>query len=339
MTTQDEAGTASPEEAQDALHTEVDHSLTPEQAIELLAQTPGEQAEEPLDHEDAEQQPEAEAPEIAGIDLDNLPEESWQQIADHLNSRGADRIAGLIKERGELQARLEDKPQQQEDPFTRTSDPEKNPYHAVETVDELQKKAADVDEMIEWAEDLIDDNESESGDAIIHEEGEKEYSKQEIKGLLRSARKARKFHLVDRYQELQNRQVVSVQREQARQIAEEEFAWMKEAESPVRKRYEGVMSHPGLASLKEDFPEIPLVLAHAADSIHRSELKKTGTAVSTSAQPGQARMRPPANPSDGTAAPAKQMAAPAKGLQALEAQFDETGNYHVLEEILTLQSQ
>jgi hypothetical protein len=339
MTDQDNTGTVSPETEQDTLHTEGDN-LSTEDAIALLAQTPGEEVEEPLGYEDTEQQPAAEAPEkIAGLELENLSEDGWQEIADHLNSRGADRIAGLIKERSDLQAQLEDKPEQKEDPFARPSDPAKNPYHSVETVDELQKKAADVDEMIEWAEDLLDDNEDETGDSIIHEENEKEYTKAEIKGLLRTARKARKTHLVDRFRELQGKHQVSIQREQARQIAEEEFAWMKDENSPVRQRYEGVMSHPGLASLKDDFPEIPLVLAHAADSIHRSELKRNGNATSAPAQTKQTRMRPPANPSDGAAASAKQQAAPAKGLQALEQQFDETGNYHILEDILTLQSQ
>ena len=114
---------------------------------------------------------------------------------------------------------------------------------------------------------------------------------------------------------------------------------MKEEDSPIRQRYEGVMNHPGLAALKDDFPEIPLVLAHAADSIHRSELKKNGKAAQATATPQQTRMRPPANPSSSAAAPAKHKAAPAKALQSLEAQYNETGDYHVLEEILALQSQ
>ena len=337
MTNQDESGIVSPETEQDTLNTESDN-LSTEDAIALLAQAPEAETEDLADHEDSSQDPAAETPEtIAGLDLENLTEDGWQQIADHLNSRGADRIAGLIKERSELQSKLEDRPEQQEDPFERPSDPAKNPYASVETVDELQAKAADVDEMIDWAEDLLDDNEDETGDSIIHQEGEKDYTKTEIRSLLRNARKARKVHLVNRFNELQGKQVVSMQREQARQLAEEEFAWMKDEQSPIRQRYEGVMSHPGLASLKEDFPEIPLVLAHAADSIHRSELKKNGNAPSAPASK-QTRMRPPANPSDTAAAPAKQKSAPAKGLQALQQQYDESGDYHVLEEILALQS-
>ena len=337
MTDQDEAGIVSPAE-NDTLHTEGDN-LSPEDAIALLAQTEGESSEGLEGYEDADQTPEENAPEeIAGLNLENLTEDGWQQIADHLNSRGADRIAGLIKERSKLQAKLEDRSEQKEDPFERPSDPTKNPYHAVEPIDELQAKAADVDEMIEWAEDLLEDNEDETGDAIIHEENEKAYSKSEIRSLLRNARKARKTHLVNRFQELQGKEQVSIQRQQARQIAEEEFAWMKEEDSPIRQRYEGVMSHPGLAALKDDFPEIPLVLAHAADSIHRSELKRNGKAAQATATPQQTRMRPPANPSSSAAAPAKHKAAPAKALQSLEAQYNETGDYHVLEEILALQS-
>lgn len=320
----------------DTLHTEENDNLSPEDAVALLAQAPEEEAEEQEGVEDTDPDYEADDSEIAGLFLDDLDEDGWQHIAEHLNSRGADRIAGLIKERSELRAKLDQEPEQKEDPFERPSDPAKNPYSSVDTVEELQQKAADVDGMIEWAEDLLDDNEDETGDSIIHQEGEKEYTKTEIRSLLRNARKARKTHLVNRFNELQGKQVVTMQRQQARQLAEEEFAWMKDESSPVRQRYEGVMSHPGLAALKDSFPEIPLVLAHAADSIHRSELKNTGKAAPPTAK--QNRMRPPANPSATAAAPAKQATATPPGLQALEAQYEESGDYHVLEEILALQN-
>ena len=127
MTNQDEAGIVSPAE-NDTLNTESDN-LSPEDAIALLAQAPEAETEDLADHEDSSQDPAAETPEtIAGLDLENLTEDGWQQIADHLNSRGADRIAGLIKERSELQAKLEDRPEQQEDPSERPSDPAKNHY-------------------------------------------------------------------------------------------------------------------------------------------------------------------------------------------------------------------
>ena len=189
MTNQDEAGIVSPAE-NDTLNTESDN-LSPEDAIALLAQAPEAETEDLADNEDSSQDPAAETPEtIAGLDVENLTADGWQQISDHLNSRGADRIAGLIKERSELQSKLEDRPEQQEDPFERPSDPAKNPYASVETVDELQQKAVDVDEMIDWAEDLLDDNEDETGDSIIHEEGEKEYNSVKMHNLS----KTRKMH-------------------------------------------------------------------------------------------------------------------------------------------------
>ena len=338
MTDQDQSGTVSPEQEQDTLHTG-DDNLSEAEAVALLAQTPEDQSEGEAGHENAEQLSDEGFTEttVAGLDLDNLTENEWQGIADHLNSRGADRIAGLIKERSELRSTIEARSKQEEDPLARPSDPDKNPYREVETVEDLQQKAAEVDEMIEWADNLLEENEDEHSDAIVHEEDGREYTLKEIKGLARSARKARSTHLKNRYGELQEKQVIAAERQQARQIAEDEFAWMKEEENPIRQRWEGVMSHPGLQALKDEFPEIPLVLAHAADSIHRSEQRKAGKGQTAKQQP-QSRMRPPEHPSAGTAAPAKQAPGPVKGLENLQTQFDQTGDYRILEEILTLQN-
>ena len=337
MTEQDQPGPASPGTEEAAQHTG-DDNLSAEDTVALLAQAPENESEGAAGHEDASQPSDEELTEtVAGLDLDNLTENDWQGIADHLNSRGADRIAGLIKERSELRSALEAREKQEEDPLARPPDPESNPYREIETVEELQAKAAEVDEMIEWADNLTEENEDTHNDAIVHEEDGREYTLREIKSMLRSARKARSTHLKNRYQELQGLQQIEAERQQARQIAEDEFAWMKEEENPIRQRWEGVMAHPGLQALKDEFPEIPLVLAHAADSIHRSEQRKAGKAPTAKRQ--QSRMRPPENPSAGTAAPAKQVPGPAKGLEDLHQQFASTGNYKVLEEILSLQSE
>jgi len=337
MTDQDQSGTVSPEQEQDTSQEHTgDDSLSSEEAVALLAQTPEDNPEGMQGHENASQPHSEESTEtVAGLDLNNLTENEWQGIADHLNSRGADRIAGLIKERSELRSTIEARTKKEEDPLARTSDPEANPYREIETVEELQAKAAEVDEMIEWGEDLLEDNEETHSDAVIHEEDSKEFTKSEIKGLLRSARKARKTHLKNRYIELQGLQLAETERQQSRQIAEDEFSWMKEEANPIRQRYEGVMAHPGLQALKDAFPEIPLVIAHAADSIHRSEQRKQGKAPAK--KQTQNRMRPPENPSAGNARPAKQEATPARGLENLHQQFNSSGDYKVLEEILSLQ--
>ena len=337
MTDQDQPGTASPG-TQDALHTE-DDSLSAEDAVALLAQAPETNPLDDAGNQDAEQNPEEENLEtVAGLDLNSLSENEWQGIADHLNSRGADRIAGLIKERSELRQALDAKStQEEEDPLARPPEPEDNPYHEIETVEDLQAKAAEVDDMIEWADNLIEENEDTHSDSVVHEEDGKEYTLREIKSLRRNARKARTIHLKNRYHELQGLQQVEAQRQQARQLAEDEFAWMKEDGNPIRERYEGLMAHPGLVALKEQFPELGLVLAHAADSIHRSEQRKQGNAPGATKQT-QGRRVPPENPGSGTAAPARQAPAAPARLESLAKQFDSTGDHKVLEEILALNS-
>jgi hypothetical protein len=340
-TTENEAavvGTAN--EDTTLLHTEgSDDTVTPDQLVEILSdQTDN------LDGnsapEDGVEDPDGESAQTAEADLESLTEEQLHQLAEQMNSRGAERIAQLIRERKELEQQIEVL-SSTENPLEEEPSAESNPFHEITSTEELRKKHTEVKEMVEWGTELLDDHEDEHRDTVIHEEDGQEFTKGQIRKLLRSARKAVDQHLPARFEQLQEKEQIVVTRQQYRNIAEEEFDWMGKEDNPTRQRFESVLNNPALQNLADAMPELPLVLAHAADSIARSEARKQG---STEQQQPKAqatasrRLKPPSNPSAATAAPAKGNSKPAQRLQTLQQQFEKTGDYHVLTEILEIQN-
>ena len=266
-------------------HTEAqDDAVSPDQLVEMfLDQT--DQPEGNPGPEDGLGDPEEESAQTAEADLDLLTEEQLEQLAEQMNSRGA--------------------------------------------------------EMVEWASELLDDHDDEHRDTVIHEEDGQEFTKGQIRKLLRSARKAKDQHLPARFEQLQQKEELFATRAQYRNIVEEEFEWAKQEDNPIRQRFESVLNSEELQNLSESMPELPLILAHAADSIARSEARKKGDtqhAQPTPQAPASQRMRPPSNPSGSTAAPAQGNSKPAQRLAALQAQFESTGDHHVLSEILEIQN-
>tara|TARA_Y100000593_G_scaffold13975_1_gene26116 strand:+ start:6400 stop:7428 length:1029 start_codon:yes stop_codon:yes gene_type:complete len=321
-------------------HTEAqDDAVSPDQLVEMLL----DQTDQPEGNpgpEDGLGEPEEESAQTAEADLDLLTEEQLEQLAEQMNSRGAERIAQLIRERKQLQSQL-DQLSEKENPLEEEPSAESNPFNEIDSTDDLRKKYSEVSEMVEWASELLDDHDDEHRDTVIHEEDGQEFTKGQIRKLLRSARKAKDQHLPARFEQLQQKEELFATRAQYRNIVEEEFEWAKQEDNPIRQRFESVLNSEELQNLSESMPELPLILAHAADSIARSEARKKGDtqhAQPTPQAPASQRMRPPSNPSGSTAAPAQGNSKPAQRLAALQAQFESTGDHHVLSEILEIQN-
>ena len=338
QTTENEAVTVDTATQDTTQHTEVsDDSVTDDQLVEMLSDQTDNLTGEP-GSEDELSEFDGESAQTAEADLESLTEEQLEQLAEQMNSRGAGRIAQLIRERKELEAQIEQM-SSKENPLEEEPSAESNPFTDIVSTDDLRKKYSEVAEMVEWANDLLDDNEDEHRDTVIHEEDGTQFTKGEIRKLLRSARKAKDQHLPARFEQLQQKEELVATRQQYRNIAEEEFDWMQSEDNPVRQRFESVLNNPALQNLADEMPELPLVLAHAADSIARSEARQKGTPEREQPQANASqRLRPPSNPSASTAAPAKGNSKPAQRLSALQSQFEKTGDHHVLTEILEIQN-
>ena len=332
-TNENQAGIAEPATEETALHTETsDDTINTDQLAEMFSDpVEGEQEEipaEPLTEQTA--------------DLDQLNEAQLEQLAEQMNSRGAERIAQLIRERKDLESKIE-RLSTKENPLEETPSAEANPFAEIDTTDGLREKYTEVNGLIEHFEEVLEDYDDEHRDTVVYQEDGQDYTKAQVRKMVRAARRAKETHLPARYEQLQEKEQVIATRAQYESIAGEEFAWMKDTESPIRQRYETVINNPALNKLREDMPEIPLVLAHAADSIARSEArKKKGESATTAQAPLQQtkqplRLKPPGSPNGSNAAPAKQSSKPAAEMKALQSQFEKTGDYRVLTEIFKQQ--
>jgi hypothetical protein len=167
----------------------------------------------------------------------DLTEEQREEIENNPDGGFAKRIKQLVgrtkdaeKERDELKRQLSAKTQEQIDPLA-VKETGPNPFADISTIEDAQKKATELDEFIEWAEVTLDDNEDELLDSVIFTEGEKDYTKKEIRQRLRQLRKERKTHLPNQLKEIQ--QVENRKHEKVffENKTKEELPWMEDEES------------------------------------------------------------------------------------------------------------
>ena len=332
--TENEAVTVDTATEDSTLHTETsDDTISNDQLADMFS--------DPVEGETQEEIP-AEPSTEQTADLDQLNEAQLEQLAEQMNSRGAERIAQLIRERKDLESKIEQL-STKENPLEETPSPESNPFSEISTTEELREKYTEVNGLLEHFEEVLEDYEDEHRDTVVYQEDGQDYTKAQVRKMVRAARRAKDRELPARFEQLQQKEQTIATRAQYETVAGEQFAWMRDSDSPIRQRYDTVINNPALAKLKEDMPEIPLVLAHAADSIARSEAQKQKGKSATTAQAPQQqpkqplRLKPPASPNGSNAAPAKQSSKPAAELKALQSQFEKTGDHRVLSEIFKLQ--
>ena len=330
-TNENQAGIAEPVTEDTAQHTESsDDAINADQLTEMFS--------DPVETPTQEETPEEEVLTEQTADLEQLTEAQLEQLAEQMNSRGAERIAQLIRERKELESKIEQL-STKENPLEEAPSAEANPFAEIDSTEGLREKYTEVNGLIEHFEEILEDYDDEHRDTVVYQEDGQDYTKAQVRKMVRAARRAKEQHLPARYEQLQAKEQVIATRAQYETAAGEQFSWMKEAENPIKQRYEQVLNNPALKQLRDQMPEIPLVIAHAADSIARSEAQKQkGQPATTARAPQQQtkqplRLKPPASPNGSNAAPAKQVSKPAKELQALQSQFEKTGDYRILTEI------
>ena len=209
------------------------------------------------------------------VEIENMSEGELRELAQKLGSKAVARFGELTAKRKaaeEQLAALQAQIAQRENKAPLEAKVENNPYAAINTPDELQTKFQEVNEVIEWAEDLIDRGEDLAADDVLANVNGKEYTKRDVKEAMRKARKAR-----DTYLPAQNKEIRLMQdRNSLKQLLVErsktELPWMQGDDNDVRKQYEAMVSDErlkGIEKLLPDLaPQLPYILAHAANSMY-----------------------------------------------------------------------
>lgn len=304
-----------------------------EQATEEVTEEPeGVQEETP-------EVPENEDDVLSQLDLDTMSEEELKELSEKLGSKAVARFGALTAKRKAAEEKLAALEAQlsQQNPLETQKKVENNPFSNIDSVEGLQAKAAEVDQVIEWAEDLLFESDSYAADDVITEVEGNELTKAEVRKSLLQARKAQKTFLPDQLSKVQSR-LQGEQLEVAfKERAEQELPWLTGEDNDVRKQYEATVSDPRFKELKKilarEAPDIAGQLeywfAHGANSIYGRkpvEQKKSAPALTPS------RTGP-----TGSAQSDKGPSKTAKALKDLQTRFRQSGNPRDFAEMRKLQ--
>ena len=287
-----------------------------------------EQETEEVTEEEAEESVETEEAEdvLSQLDLDDMSEEDLRELADKLGSRAVARFGELTAKRKvaeERLAKMEAELKEAPNPLDSKKKVENNPFKNLDTIEKLQEKAIEVDDIVEWAEDVLFESDGYSADDVVTEVEGKDLTKADVRRALLQARKAQKTFLPDQLKNLQSIEQSNKMQEHLSAQAEAELPWMKGEDNDTRRQYEAIMSDPRVDTLMTNLPpdvkaQMPYLLAHAANSIYgRKPIANTKSSV---------KLNPPKTGIPSSSKPEKSMGKTAKALKELEARFKQTGS-------------
>ena len=287
-----------------------------------------EETDESVDAEETDEESKDSEDVLSQLDLDDMSEEDLRELADKLGSRAVARFGELTAKRKAAEERLavlEAKLQEKPNPLS-TKKVENNPYSNLDTIEKLQAKAEEVDQVIEWAEDLLFESDGYSADDTVTEIEGKDWTKKDVRSALLKARKAHKTLLPDQLKKVQAQMDGEQLAGSFTERAKKELDWLEGDDNDLRKQYEATVNDDRFKQLKKiakrESPEVAAQLdywfAHATNSIYG---RKPVTERKTSAV-----LNPPKSASPSASKPEKGMGRTAKALKELEARFKETGS-------------
>lgn len=280
--------------------------------------------------EEVEQTTEESADDVLSqMNMDDMSEDELRELAEKLGSRAVARFGELTAKRKQAEeelARLKSE-MQSEDPLKAKKPIEDNPFNDLNSVEELQSKSEEMDNVIEWAEDLIFNSDGYGPEDVVTEVNGQELTKAQIRQTLRNARKTKDSYLPDRLRQLQE-QAQSVQLKSAfAEQARKELTWLGDEENEVNKKYQAMLQDPRLQKLESALPEvsaqIPYLIAHAANSLYAR--KPVGS------------MSPPKSGIPSSSTSDRSTSKKAQSIKQVAQQFRDSGNQNDFIRLRTLQ--
>jgi len=312
-----------------------------EEVTEEVEEQVTEEAEESTSEEESETTEETKSEDVLSqYNLDEMSEDDLKELSEKLGSRAVARFGELTAKRkaaeerlATLEAKLNEK-----NPLE-TRKVENNPYGNLDSVEKLQEKAAEIDGIVEWAEDILFESDGYSADDIVSEIDGKEWTKKEVRQALLKARKAQKTFLPDQLSKVQARIEGEQLSEAFQERAKKELQWLDGEDNDLRKQYEATVGDERFKRLKEvvkrEAPDVAAQLdywfAHATNSIYgRKPVVETKKSV---------KLNPSATSTPSSSQPEKGSSRTAKAIKELESRFKQTGKARDFAELRKLKLQ
>ena len=256
-----------------------------------------------------------------GIDLDNLSEEESRELAKSLNASAVKRFGrltaqkkALLAENAELQAQAEQAQQ------TQTSEiPEflkDNALHNVTDEQALMKEIENLNTLIEWAEDGME-NEAQfddDGNEFVLKDGDKTYTKAELRRIRSNAKKIIR-------KDAPARQAWIKERQASDQQALQTFEFLGDAESDDYKLFMQVKSNKLYKPLVEHLPNSNFALALMVEGLNAVKARQE-----QKSKPAPKPKAPVASTEAGAARAKTPQAAKTKAVETAYKKYEESGS-------------
>lgn len=298
-----------------------------QEVVPIEEETPTQDESVPEVAEDGSEEVQAEAEEsqsenevLSQIELDEMTDAELQELSEKLGSRAVARFGELTAKRKAAEAELEKLRSEMESQVQPSVKDSENPYSKIDKLEDLQNVQQEIEQVIEWAEDLIFNSDGYSADDVITEVEGKELTKSEVRKHLQNARKSEKKFIPAQLKKIQRLENAAKTKASFEEKVKSEFSWMKD-DGEVKEKYESMLNDSRLQGLDkfdaEVAAQLPYLLAHAANSMYGRKLVKE--------TPKGTRLQPPSS-TPGAAKSEKRVSQSLKNLQNASNQFKKSGS-------------
>ena len=322
--------------AEDFIQSRLGETEEVQVASEESPQSESEVLEETIDEVESEETTSESSDNVLSqLDLDNLSEDEIRELSEKLGSRAVSRFGELTAKRKKAEERLvELENKLSENELKSATRIENNPYSDLKNIDDLKSKAVEVNNIIEWAEDILFNTDGFSPEDKVTEIDGKSITKKEVRTTLQNARKTRDKFLPDQLRNIQKLDNAVKIKKNFEEQAENELSWMKGEDNDTRRKYEAMIKDPRFVEMEQSVdPEVAsqlnYIIAHAANSLYA---RKTITEKST---PG--RLNPPSNATSSAGTPEKTASKSIKALKEISQRFKTSGSKNDFINLRTLQ--
>ena len=312
---------------------------------EVIAETSEERTEEVVNETEVAEQAESEdksqdesensADVLSQLDLDEMSEDDLRELSEKLGSRAVARFGELTAKRKAAEEQLKQLQSElsKKNPLE-TSEVANNPYSDINDIEGLQNKAKEVNQVIEWAEDILFNADGYGPDDVVTTVEDKELTKADVRKSLLNARKGRDKFLPAQLKTVQTKSQAVELKSAFDSQAKKELQWLEGEDNDLRKTYESMVNDNRFKQLKELADpnvgaQLDYLIAHAANSIYGR--KPIGNS------PTSPKLNPPKTGATGSSTSEKPVGKSAKALKDLGSRFKQSGNKNDFISLRTLQ--
>jgi len=316
----------------------------PKEEVEEVAETQEPEVEvesEEIAEEAVTEEPEVESSDdvLSQLDLDSMSEAELKELSQKFGSRAVARFGELTAKRKAaeervalLEAQLKDK----SNPLDSAEKVENNPFDSLDTVEKLQEKAKEINDIVEWADDILFQSDGYGADDVVTEIDGKEMTKAEVRKHLIQAKKAKSKFLPDQLGKVQAVEAAKQAEENFAAQAKEQLPWLSGNNNDVRTQYEGMVSDDRYKETKDQIRKInpavaaqlDFLMAHAANSLYSKK--------PVAGKKGSIKLDPPSSGVPSVAKSEKSESKRAKAIKELSSSFSSSGSISDFVKLRTL---